>query len=163
MGEPAHRHAPPNNAAIRNRLPTRPSPSPPLSPEPQMPSPHSDIIQTPQSSRGGAPGLEIVQLPAEFSARYRVLEELGSGGYGYVHAGLRSLDGTFARTDNVAIKFISRNRMGEHDCSIVPGVPNEAYILHAINHPNVIRFYELFTTPTHFIMVSQFVFVTSAH
>ena len=54
----------------------------------------------------------------------------------------------------VAVKFIYKDRLAEHDFPMHKGVPVEAYVLSKLNHPSIVRFIEFFESEQYYILVS---------
>ena len=101
----------------------------------------------------------IVQLPLDFSRKYRLIRQLGQGGSGFVYSAVRIADGRL-----VAIKFIYRNRLAPNRLAYdreylrnggVMVLPMEIYILLRIQHPNIIRFVEFSCDRTFFYMITE--------
>lgn len=99
-----------------------------------------------------------------FAEQYAILEELGSGGFGFVVSARRLLDGKV-----VAVKFIFRNKVPNHGWvnsrhwGAAPGliqredgvriVPMEAYVLRNVRHDGVVAFVDLFEDESYFYLV----------
>ena len=148
-------------AALRNRSCSRRPPSsrgsfqtPHLN-GPASASPPDTAVVTPAffPDSSAAASLDISRLPEEFLERYRLTDELGAGGYGFVCAAVQIGD-VHPKSKEVAVKFILKHKMGESDFAYDHRVPTEAYILSMIQHPSVVQFLDLFETELYFILVS---------
>ncbi|GAA5902924.1 hypothetical protein JCM5296_006332 [Sporobolomyces johnsonii] len=100
-----------------------------------------------------------------FDASYRLCEELGSGGFGFVVRAQRVCDGL-----SVAVKFIERAKIPAHawvksrswgetpGLTQAPGpklVPMEAFVLRSIRHEGVVAFIDLFEDDKYFYLVME--------
>lgn len=82
---------------------------------------------------------------------YALDGELGKGGYGFVMAARHRRDGY-----EVAVKFITKARIPAVSWSIDDcgrPVPKEARILSQLDHPGIVKFYDLFEDDVYFYMV----------
>ncbi|KAJ3127837.1 hypothetical protein HK098_005731 [Nowakowskiella sp. JEL0407] len=80
------------------------------------------------------------RLNPTFTQRYKLLELLGEGAFGFVFAATRLKD-----QKPVAVKFMIRDKVPRHawvEDRVLGRVPNEITILHSIDHPNVIKYVE---------------------
>ncbi|KAI9339159.1 kinase-like domain-containing protein [Zopfochytrium polystomum] len=94
---------------------------------------------------GVAPLPEAAQtypLVPDFYKQYQLKYPLGVGGTSFVFCAARREDGL-----NVAVKFLFKDRIPpdgwKRDRSIGM-VPIEAFILRKLNHPNIVKFYDIF-------------------
>ncbi|KDN53562.1 kinase-like protein [Tilletiaria anomala UBC 951] len=88
-----------------------------------------------------------------FEANYTLGHELGSGGFGFVVAARRSQDGR-----PVAVKFIWKEKVPSHGWVRDPQlgiIPMEVFALKVIDHPNVVKFIELFDDDDFFYLVME--------
>ena len=100
----------------------------------------------------------IPQLPADLRSKYRLENQLGKGGSGFVFSAIRQSDGK-----RVAIKFLYRSRVPTnrlaYDREFVKGgvmvLPMEIYILRRLRHPNVIEFVEFSCDRTFFYLITE--------
>ncbi|KAI8807632.1 kinase-like domain-containing protein [Cladochytrium replicatum] len=145
-----------------HRLPTPESPLPPLLTD-EQPSPTSTISSLTSSSSdsitsGSTPGyaethLRDHPLLPHFLSRYALGEELGSGGFGFVHVALRRLDRT-----EVAVKFILRKKVPVANCVMdqdLGVVPMEVFALKNLRHNNIIQFLDYFEDARYFYLVTE--------
>lgn len=109
--------------------------------------------------------LSNYKLHSLFSSQYTILEELGSGGFGFVVSAARNSD-----NKTVAVKFIFRDKVPNHGWvnsrhwGDAPGlmqredgsriVPMEAYVLRNVRHEGVVAYVDLFEDDTYFYLVS---------
>lgn len=123
--------------------------------DPASASPPDTAVVTPAFFPDSSPAasLDISRLPEEFLERYRLTDELGAGGYGFVCAAIQIGD-VGPKSKEVAVKFILKHKMGDNDFAYDHRVPTEAYILSIIQHPSVVQFLDLFETELYFILVS---------
>lgn len=90
-------------------------------------------------------------LQPNFAAKYTILSELGSGGYGFVCSALRHADKL-----EVAVKFIFRHKMPSHHWtqdSELGMIPIEVFLLRHLHHLNVIGFVDYFEDQMFFYLV----------
>ncbi|KAJ3019145.1 hypothetical protein HKX48_002336 [Thoreauomyces humboldtii] len=96
----------------------------------------------------------LATIPQDLSARYLFVGLLGYGGNGFIAAALDRSDGT-----PVAVKYIARDRVPvgsliqslAYPCK----VPAEAEILKSLDHPNIVRFKDLYWDDTFFMIVME--------
>ncbi|KAI8926273.1 kinase-like domain-containing protein [Entophlyctis helioformis] len=93
------------------------------------------------------------QLLPAFTAKYSLGHELGHGATGFVVAGECLDDG-----EPVAIKFLYKNRIPlanwRRDRALGI-VPLEVFILKRIEHPNIVRFYDVFEDSKFFYLAME--------
>ncbi|XP_004511744.1 serine/threonine-protein kinase SAPK3-like [Cicer arietinum] len=77
--------------------------------------------------------------------RYEILREIGSGNFGVARLAKDKKTG-----EQVAIKYIERGK------KIDANVPREIVNHRSLKHPNIIRFKEVFLTPTHLAIVLEY-------
>ncbi|KAI8805839.1 kinase-like domain-containing protein [Cladochytrium replicatum] len=145
-----------------HRLPTPESPLPPLVTD-EQPSPTPTISSLASSSSesitsGSPPGyaethLHDHPLLSHFLSHYALGEELGSGGFGFVHVALRRFDCT-----EVAVKFILRKKVPAASCVMdqdLGAVPMEVFALKNLRHSNIIQFLDYFEDARYFYLVTE--------
>ncbi|KAI8054402.1 kinase-like domain-containing protein [Syncephalis plumigaleata] len=81
--------------------------------------------------------------------QYEILHTLGTGSFGKVKLAVHSLTG-----HRVAIKLVSRRRVNDQDLG--ERVRREIRHLQRLQHPHIIKLYEVITTPTDIIMVMEY-------
>ncbi|RKP24836.1 kinase-like domain-containing protein [Syncephalis pseudoplumigaleata] len=81
--------------------------------------------------------------------QYEILHTLGTGSFGKVKLAVHSLTG-----HRVAIKLVSRRRVKDQDLG--ERVRREIRHLQRLQHPHIIKLYEVITTPTDIIMVMEY-------
>lgn len=118
------------------------------------PSPASSQLMTPATNTTVNEVLDHTTLPESFLRRYRLTDELGAGGYGFVYAAMMLVGSSCTHSPEVAVKFIYKDRLAEHDFPMHKGVPVEAYVLSKLNHPSIVRFIEFFESEQYYILVS---------
>jgi len=97
--------------------------------------------------------LHTLSLNPEFIHDYEIINELGSGGFGFVAQARHR----YTR-EHVAVKFISKDRVNPHDLvfDVELGlIPLEASILKSLNHPNIIQFIALYQDTRFFYLVME--------
>ncbi|QDG50013.1 serine/threonine protein kinase [Persicimonas caeni] len=94
--------------------------------------PDPTSTETPQASTS-----ESLAAGDVLNERYRIVEELGSGGYGQVLAAEDLQEGR-----RVAIKIL-RADAGSRDPAAMARMRQEAEILEAIDHPNIVEIYDV--------------------
>jgi len=106
-------------------------------------------VAGPNPSEIALPELHGKVLHPEFAKKYTIIDELGSGGYGFVCVAINK-DGV-----EVAVKFI--NKVRQPGSSLLPMAgdePMECYILRNVRHDNVISYIEQFEDDSFFYVVS---------
>ncbi|OZJ06525.1 hypothetical protein BZG36_00544 [Bifiguratus adelaidae] len=116
-------------------------PSPP--PTPLLPQ----SCQLPQS--------KIVnhRLNTEFEAQYTLIDELGSGGFGFVMSARRHCD-----QREVAVKFIIKSKVtatGWQNDPQLGMIPVEIFILRNVRHENIISYIDTFQDTKYFYLVME--------
>jgi len=109
-------------------------------PPPRAPSPRTPPTPPPTVAQEY---LARHELNPDFARSYRITNELGSGGFGFVVSAER-LDG---QGTEYAVKFILKSKVGPHQWARdrdLGVVPMEVYIVKNVHHPNVVRFIEYF-------------------
>ena len=112
--------------------------------------------------------LDGYALDRRFRTEYTIVNELGSGGFGFVVKALRCRDGL-----PVAVKFIAKDRVlprGWYDFPVPDGkggtqmdrLPTEVFLLQKINHPGVVSFVDLFDDDDFFYLVSSHAYCESS-
>ncbi|XP_049851707.1 serine/threonine-protein kinase MARK2-like [Schistocerca gregaria] len=79
---------------------------------------------------------------------YSIIKTLGKGQFGYVKLAVHLLTGI-----KVAIKFIVKRRLDDES---LLKVKREVEIMKLLNHPNVIRLYEVIETDTCFFLIMEY-------
>ncbi|GAC72335.1 signal transduction serine/threonine kinase [Moesziomyces antarcticus T-34] len=93
------------------------------------------------------------ELHPRFASSYTLGDELGSGGFGFVVAARRNLDGL-----PVAVKFIFKDKVPAHGWVRDPKlgvIPMEAFVLKVVDHPGVVKFIDLFNDRNFFYLVME--------
>ena len=80
---------------------------------------------------------------------YTIAEELGSGSFAVVKKGIRKTDGA-----EFAIKYIDKTVLKKDDEAMLE---SECAVLKQVNHPNIVRLFEIYYTPEKLILVMEFV------
>ncbi|KAK9898930.1 Pkinase-domain-containing protein [Cystobasidium minutum MCA 4210] len=124
-------------------------------PPPAKPAPASAQLPPPKAEKPGsiptcAKFLADGRLNASFEQQYEILDELGSGGFGFVIRARRRFDGLI-----VAVKFIFRERPADGQSATERLVPLEAYVLRLIRHPGVVAFLDLIEDESVFYLVME--------
>jgi hypothetical protein len=106
-------------------------------------------LQGPNPSEIALPELHGKVLHPDFAKKYTIIEELGSGGYGFVCVAINT-DGV-----EVAVKFINKIRQpGSSPLPMAGDEPMECYNLRNVRHDNVISYIEQFEDDSFFYVVS---------
>lgn len=87
-----------------------------------------------------------------FVRSYRLEDELGAGGYGFVMTARHRSEG-----HEVAVKFIIKDKVPEHawwEDEMFGRVPTEVMLLSLVNHENIVRCLDLFEDEVYFYLVS---------
>lgn len=85
--------------------------------------------------------------PFTLEARYELGDVLGEGGYAVVRSGKSKHD-----ERDVAVKVMNRSSI-DHETEA--SIRNEVSLLQSIEHPNIVRAFELFEEPEHFYFVLE--------
>ena len=80
---------------------------------------------------------------------YKVGKVLGKGAYGKVHLGLHKLANMF-----VAMKSMSKKKLKEGKNNKAK-VDNEVELLKTIDHPGIVKLYEIFETDEHYLIIIE--------
>lgn len=113
----------------------------------------------PNVGKATAAYLRDHKLDAQFLQQYRITDQLGSGGYGFVCVAvvLEAQDFLPVGTE-VAVKFLFKRRNGAKEGpSIVPmtrHIPTEAFILQTLDHEGIIKCYNVFEDEDMYYLVS---------
>lgn len=109
---------------------------------------------TPQQTNGRYYSFHFPEghhLNSSFIDRYRLQDELGSGGYGFV---MTAHDVVAKR--EVAVKFIIKDKVPEHawmEEEVLGRLPTEVVILGAISHDNIVKSLDLYEDHLYFYLV----------
>jgi hypothetical protein len=91
-------------------------------------------------------------LSPEFVQWYKLGDELGAGGYGFVMTALHRLE-----LREVAVKFIIKAKVPDHAWmkdKASRRIPTEALLLGLLDHPNIVKCIDLFEDELYFCLVS---------
>lgn len=142
--------------------------TPVSNPSTQPPSPPPSAQSQPSNAPTSLRSLGAKVLLPAFMSQYEMLDELGSGGFGFVVRAFRRKDGL-----TVAVKFIIRQKIPSHGWVKVRGwsskdekerlVPMEAYVLRMVKHEGIVGFIDLFEDDTYFYLVGRFSAFLSAN
>jgi Protein kinase domain len=141
-------------------------PSIPFPPEPCAPSP-SHTSSRPRSSHSSRSEHRVTTKASAYSRRfprghhlnpefvrwYKLGDELGAGGYGFVMTAVHRLE-----LREVAVKFIIKAKVPEHAWMTDKSsrrVPTEALLLGLLDHPNIVKCVDLFEDEFYFYLVSS--------
>lgn len=138
--------------------------SPVLSPEPLYPLSYSTTsfpsVLEDAFSRLHSPTMRLSQFPSGhrlnsyFIKNYRLEEELGSGGYGFVMTASRRAD-----NKEVAVKFIVKDKVPQYGWSFDPHmgrIPTEVLLLTVLNHPCIAKCLDLYEDHVYYYLVCMF-------
>ncbi|KAJ3090089.1 hypothetical protein HK102_004710 [Quaeritorhiza haematococci] len=92
-------------------------------------------------------------LQETFASRYRIISEVGSGGFGFVVSAVRVEDNL-----EVAVKFILKSRVPVQNWAIdreVGLLPMEIHLLRRLKHPNIVRFLDVYEDDKFFYLVME--------
>lgn len=91
------------------------------------------------------------RLNALFVSQYLLGDELGAGGYGFVMTARHRVEG-----NEVAVKFIIKTKVPDHawvDDGCGGSVPSEVMLLGGLDHPNIVKCFELYEDEMYYYMV----------
>jgi hypothetical protein len=91
------------------------------------------------------------KLNPYFVRTYRLEDQLGSGGYGFVMTARHRVDG-----HEVAVKFIIKDKVPEHawiEDDVIGRLPTEVMLLSFIDHANIVKCLDLFEDSFYFYLV----------
>ena len=111
----------------------------------------SDCSRSPMGEVGRATFNGVME---DVSESYNIGKELGYGKYGIVRlVSKKSYD-----KKRFALKTISRTLMLSKDCEAdsTPLLENEFEILKQVDHPNIIKFYQMFVDEKNYHLVTEF-------
>lgn len=92
------------------------------------------------------------RLNTYFVSQYLLGDELGAGGYGFVMTARHRTEG-----NEVAVKFIIKTKVPDHawvDDGCGGRVPSEVMLLGGLDHPNIVKCFELYEDELYYYMVS---------
>jgi hypothetical protein len=93
--------------------------------------------------------LEGTMLCADFAQKYTIIDELGSGGYGFVCVAMNR------EGREVAVKFIRKFREpNTFPLAMAGDEPLESFVLRNIDHPNIVGYVEQFEDDRFYYLVS---------
>jgi len=101
-------------------------------------------------------------LDPEFTKRYELRDELGSGGFGFVVSAVQTGVDNIAGVE-VAVKFIFKERVNTVEWGTIGGEPVESYVLARCQHRGVIGFVGLYQDDEFFYLVSSSTSTDSAN
>ncbi|KAJ7462304.1 kinase-like protein [Mycena galericulata] len=93
------------------------------------------------------------ELNPYFVRAYKLEDELGSGGYGFVMTAVHRLTGT-----EVAVKFILKEKVPDHswmEDQIFRRLPTEIMLLRVIDHENIVKCLGLYEDPLYYYLVQE--------
>lgn len=98
-------------------------------------------------------------LNPQFTQRFTVGDELGSGGFGFVCSAIQTGYDNAPGVE-VAVKFVFKSRLGEDQegedtCGMIDGIPIEAHVLSRCSHPGVVGFVALYEDEEFFYLVQE--------
>jgi len=120
----------------------------PLSPKKKTAQRHQ------KSGQHGSPSNENKLRPAiksqtartsQMTQKYKVKEKLGRGAFATVRRCIRKKDGC-----EFALKVVRKKGMEEYN---LKALESETKIMSIVEHPNIVRLYELYNTPNHLHMI----------
>ena len=88
-----------------------------------------------------------------FVQQYRLEDELGAGGYGFVMTARHRIE-----DHEVAVKFIIKDKVPDHawwEDDTYGRVPTEVMLLSLVNHENIVKCLDLFEDEVYFYLVSD--------
>ncbi|KAJ7647338.1 kinase-like domain-containing protein [Roridomyces roridus] len=93
------------------------------------------------------------ELDPFFVRTYKLEDELGSGGYGFVMTAVHRLTGT-----EVAVKFILKEKVPDHswiDDKIFGRLPTEVMLLRVIDHENIVKCLGLYEDHLYYYLIQE--------
>ncbi|KAH8923695.1 Pkinase-domain-containing protein [Atractiella rhizophila] len=88
-----------------------------------------------------------------FLSTYTIVEELGSGGFGFVVKAVHNVSGREAAVKFVVKERVTRSGWIKRD---ERKVPMEAYLLRKLRHPGIVEFIDLFEDDVYFYLVMEY-------
>ena len=92
----------------------------------------------------------ISQVKSDPYADYRVIKELGSGSFATVHLVKNKISGAVR-----AMKAIEKST-NEDDENNELEIINEINILMKMDHPNIVKIFEFYNSPTHYYLITEY-------
>ena len=113
-----------------------------------------DNIPTKKKPKFDLIGLEhnplISQIKSDPSADYTIIKELGSGSFATVHLVKHNISGVIR-----AMKAIKKS-VGIDDEDNELEIINEINILMKMDHPNIVKIFEFYNSPTHYYLITEY-------
>ncbi|XP_066062905.1 death-associated protein kinase 2-like isoform X3 [Chamaea fasciata] len=101
----------------------------------------------------GTEGLAATPSPGNLEDTYELLEKLGSGHFGVVRLCRERSTGTFYAAKFVKMRRCRGSRLGLERAQ----VEREVAILHQLDHPNIMRLHNLFTSRAEMVLVLELI------
>ena len=93
----------------------------------------------------------ISQVRSDPSADYTIIKELGSGSFATVHLVKHKTSGAIR-----AMKAIKKGPGFDDDEDNEEEIINEINILMKMDHPNIVKIFEFYNSPTHFYLITEY-------
>ena len=114
-----------------------------------------DNLPPKKKSKSDLKGLEynplISQVRSDPSADYTIIKELGSGSFATVHLVKHKQSGAIR-----AMKAIKKGPGFDDDEDNEEEIINEINILMKMDHPNIVKIFEFYNSPTHFYLITEY-------
>ena len=115
-----------------------------------------DNIPTKKKSKSDLSGLEhdklVSQVKSDPSVDYTIIKELGSGSFATVHLVKHNVSGAIR-----AMKAIKKGSgFDDEDEDNELEIINEINILMKMDHPNIVKIFEFYNSPTHYYLITEY-------
>ena len=115
-----------------------------------------DNIPTKKKSKSDLSGLEhnklVSQVKSDPSVDYTIIKELGSGSFATVHLVKHNISGAIR-----AMKAIKKGSgFDDEDEDNELEIINEINILMKMDHPNIVKIFEFYNSPTHYYLITEY-------
>eukprot|EP01099_Mayorella_cantabrigiensis_P001392 TRINITY_DN1603_c0_g1_i1.p1 TRINITY_DN1603_c0_g1~~TRINITY_DN1603_c0_g1_i1.p1 ORF type:complete len:417 (-),score=117.60 TRINITY_DN1603_c0_g1_i1:429-1592(-) len=147
---PAATPAPAAAAPVEQKTEAKPPPAAAPEPTPPAPQAQPDDGSADEETDGSESDLSVLEGIQDF---YEFGEEIGQGGFSVVYKATSKKSG-----EAFAIKRIQRGLEGdEGDGMDIEQLKREIHIMKKLNHPNVLKLFEVFEEEDYFFLVTEFV------
>ena len=114
-----------------------------------------DNLPSKKKPKNGSSGLEhnilISQIKTDPSVDYTIVKELGSGSFATVHLVRHKTSGQIR-----AMKAIKKGAGFDDEEDNEEEIINEINILMKMDHPNIVKIFEFYNSPTHYYLITEY-------